>query len=132
MGEDPFDPALQQPRQRPPVDRKHQHQAVGAVDARLLGQHIGRRRRLLAMDVEVGHAVALIEAFGTEVGQLEAVAGCFQAFGDPGCQAVGERVGIGVGDNDQGVHVRSSCSGFAASGSARYAGHKLLSVSYDW
>ena len=107
LREHTFDPALEQGGERPPVHRIDQHQRIGAGQALLFGQHIGRRLAGLDVDRNVGRGDAWIEAFGRQIGDVGSV-GRRQAVGDFGGHGVGEGLGIGVRDDDEGVHGRGS------------------------
>ncbi len=93
IGEHAIDPALEQGRHRPPVDRVDQHQGIGAIDARLLGEDVGGRRRLAAMHGVVGQAEARLEAFRRQVGGFRGMTGADHAFGDARGEGMCERRG---------------------------------------
>lgn len=118
IGEHAIDPALEQGRHRPPVDRVDQHQGIGAIDARLLGEDVGGRRRLAAMHGVVGQAEARLEAFRRQVGGFRGMTGADHAFGDARGEGVGERAGMMMSDDDQGMHGRIP-PGIAGRGASR-------------
>ena len=73
VGKDAIDPAFQHAGKRPPVNGINQHQRIGAVNAFLLGQHIGGRRGLTAKQREIGSSVTRIEALCYQVGDFKRV-----------------------------------------------------------
>ncbi|WP_231991152.1 hypothetical protein [Pseudomonas sp. 7SR1] len=83
------------------------------------------------MDRMVGETEAWIEAFGGQVGDLEriGVMGEGDAFGDLRRQAMGQGVGIMVGNDNECMHGQSPA---AVRTGTRYASVKLPLVSYGW
>ncbi len=104
LREHPVDPALEQAGHRPPVDRVHQGQRIGAIDARLLCQHVGVGRSLLEETGDIRRGEAGIEAFPGQVGDLGGVPGILHAIGQPAGHGMGERLGQRMGGDDQGMH----------------------------
>ena len=104
IGEDAVDPALHQRRHRPPVDRIDQHQCIGPVDPRLFEGDVGGLGNLAAMDGKIVQREARVEAFPGEIGDLDAMAGAGDAVGQRLRDGMAEGVGVGMGDDDEGVH----------------------------
>lgn len=111
IGEHAIDPPLEKRRHRPPVDGIDQHKGIGAIDPRLLGGNISGRRFLPVMDSEISRSEPWIERLRREVRDFEGVAGICQgyAFGDLRSEAMGEGLGIVMGNNDKRVNVENSC-----------------------
>jgi hypothetical protein len=63
------------------------------------------------MHSDIGRGEPGIEALGREIGKLDGMAGIGKCdtFGKMGGDAVGERLGIGMRDDDERVHGENSC-----------------------
>ncbi len=73
------DPTLEQGGERPPVDRKDEHERVRGVDARRFPSGLGGPRSAPEVRVVLG-GEARVEAFGVQVGDLRRVTGLDDAF----------------------------------------------------
>jgi hypothetical protein len=87
--ENAVNPAFQHGRHRPPVDRIDQHQRIGAIDARLLGERIGWRYCTIRQHCHIGRAEAGIEAFGGQVGDFDGMPKGVYLLCDASCDRMG-------------------------------------------
>ena len=101
----PVDPALEQRRHRPPVDRKDHHGGVVALDPLHLAPHI------LGIDLVGIFPIRLIrlaqhriEPFLRQIGQLERMAVGLRRLAERVGSLTGQRRPARVGDDEKGLH----------------------------
>ncbi len=72
----------------------------------MFGGYVGRHRRALLEQADIGGVEARIKTLGGEVGEGHAVAriGIGDGLSDARGNGMGKRSGIGMGDDDEAVH----------------------------
>ncbi len=92
-------------RHRPPPDREGEDQGIVALDARHLGQHLGRIDLALVAPIGlVGLAKARIEVLAIEIGELDRVPRGDRAFDEGVGNRAGQLVAAWMAEDDENFH----------------------------